>query len=270
MLTPLLFAAILAQGDIRLIVQGDDMGAAHAINEGTIKSYREGIMRTTNIIVPSPWLPEAARLLAEYPDLEVGIHLALTSEWTLVKWRPLTHAPSLTDANGYFYPMVRPNPRLPGQSIVDGKPNLAEVERELRAQIELGKKLVPRVSYMTTHMGFASPFPEMQELLKKLAAEYRLLLPGVGIKRLGKLYESTDSGEVRAGKISARLETLEPGTYLMLDHAALDSPEMRAIHHPGYENVAQDRAAVVESWTSEKVKEVIRRRGIKLVGNLGH
>ncbi len=265
MLTTLLLTALFAQGDIRLIVQGDDMGAAHAINEGTIRAYREGVMRTTNIIVPSPWMPEAARLLAENPGLEVGIHLALTSEWSLVKWRPLTPAPSLTDANGYFYPMVRPNPRLPGQSIVDGKPNLAEVEKELRAQIELGKKLVPRVSYMTTHMDFASPFPEMQDLLKKLSAEYHL--PIARAPGLGKLYDSTDSGEVRAAKIAKRLETVEAGTWMILDHAALDSPEMRAIHHPGYENVAQDRQAVVDSWTNDQVKEVIKRRGIKLVGH---
>ena len=97
---------MLGDGAIRLIVQGDDMGAAHAINEGTIRAYREVVMRTTNIIVPGPWLPEAARMLAENPGLEVGIHLAITSEWTLVKWRPLTQAPSLTDANGYFYPIT--------------------------------------------------------------------------------------------------------------------------------------------------------------------
>lgn len=265
MLTTLLLTALFAQGEIRLIVQGDDMGAAHAINEGTIRAYRDGVMRTTNIIVPSPWLLEAAQMLADNPGLEVGIHLALTSEWSLVKWRPLTTAPSLVDANGYFYPMVRPNPRLPGQSIVDGKPKLAEVEKELRAQIELGKKLVPRVSYMTTHMGFASPFPEMQELLKKLSAEYHLLMPAGG--RMGKLYESTDSGAVRAEKIAKKLETLEPGTWILLDHAALDTPEMRAIHHPGYENVAQDRQAVTDSWTHPLVKDVVKRRRIKLVGH---
>ncbi len=133
--------------------------------------------------------------------------MAITSEWTLVKWSPLTHAPSLTDANGYFYRMVRPNPRFPAeQSVVEGKPELEEGERELRAQIEL----VPQLSYMTTHMGFAGPFPEIQALVKKLAAEYGLLLPGA-TKSLGPLYGSTDSGEVRAAKIAERLETLEPG-----------------------------------------------------------
>ncbi|MBY0505238.1 MAG: ChbG/HpnK family deacetylase [Bryobacteraceae bacterium] len=268
MLPVLLFALALADEPIRLIVQGDDMGAAHAVNLGTLQAYRDGIMRTTNIIVPAPWLPEAVQLLASEPGLEVGIHLALTSEWTLIKWRPLTQAPSLTDAQGYFHPMVRPNPRFPaGQSLLEAKPKLAEVERELRAQIELGKRLVPRVSYMTTHMGFAGPFPEMQALLKKLSAEYGLPIPGEGVKRLGSLYTQTDSAEARIAKVAARLETLEPGTWLMLDHAAQDTPEMRAVHHPGYENVAQDRAAVVALWTSDKIKEIVRRRKIQLVGN---
>jgi hypothetical protein len=39
---------------------------------------------------------------------------------------------------------------------------------------------------------------------------------------------------------------------------------MRALGHPGYEWVAADRSAVLEAWTSPKVREVITRRGIKL------
>ena len=259
-----------APNEIRLIVQGDDMGAAQAINHGTIRAYKEGVMRTTNIMTPTPWLLEAVRLLDENPGLDVGIHLTMTSEWSLVKWRPLTHAPSLTDANGNFYPMVRPNKLFPaGQSLTEAKPKLAEAERELRAQIELGQKLVPRVSYMSTHMGFASPFPDWQELLKKLSAEYKLPIPGpqTGVQRLAGMYTNTDSAADRATKIAARLETLEPGAWLTVDHAALDTPEMRAVHHPGYEHVAADRWAVVQSWCSEKVKEVVKRRGILLTGH---
>lgn len=267
-----LAAGAQTQGEIRLIVQGDDMGAAQAINHGTIRAYKEGVMRSTNIMPPTPWLLEAVRLLEENPGLDVGIHLALTSEWSLVKWRPLTTAPSLTDANGYFYPMVRPNKLFPaGQSIVEAKPKIAEVEREIRAQIELGKKLVPRVSYMSTHMGFGGAFPEIQEVLGKLSKEYKLPIPGkeTGVQRLGGMYTNKDSAAVRAEKIAARLETLEPGTWLTVDHAALDTPEMRAVHHPGYEHVAADRWAVVQSWCSERVKEVVRRRGIQLTGHGG-
>ena len=67
MLSTLLLTALFAQSGIRLIIQGDDMGAAHAINDGTIRAYRDGVMRTTNVIVPSPWMLEAARLLADNP-----------------------------------------------------------------------------------------------------------------------------------------------------------------------------------------------------------
>ena len=154
--------------------------------------------------------------------------LARLAIWSLVKWRPLTAAPSLVDAHGNFMPMVRPNPNFAaGQSLVEAKPKLAEVERELRAQIELGKKVVPRVSYMSTHMGFAGPFPEVQELLGKLAQEYRLPIPGrgTGVESLGRIYAGTDAGAVRAEKMAARLEALGPGTWLTVDHAALDPPD---------------------------------------------
>jgi hypothetical protein len=78
------------------------------------------------------------------------------------------------------------------------------------------------------------------------------------------VYEGKDPGSVKADKLAARLESLGPGLWLHIDHAATDDPEMRAIGHPGYEWVAADRRAVFEAWTSPKVREVITRRGIKL------
>ena len=57
------------------------MGAAHGINVATIDAYKRGVLTTTNVIVPGPWFLEAARLLKENPGLDVGVHLALTSEW---------------------------------------------------------------------------------------------------------------------------------------------------------------------------------------------
>src|SRR5688500_8239721 len=98
-----------AQTGPRLIVRGDDMGYSHAGNEAILKCSREGIQTSIEVIVPSPWFPEAVKMLEEIPDVDVGIHLAITSEWDNVKWRPLTECPSLTDADGYFYPMVSSN-----------------------------------------------------------------------------------------------------------------------------------------------------------------
>jgi len=57
--------------------QGDDIGGAHGFNVGTIRAYKEGIMRTANVLITAGWAPEAARLLKENPGLDAGVHLTL-------------------------------------------------------------------------------------------------------------------------------------------------------------------------------------------------
>lgn len=268
----LIVALLLSVGqtsrEIRLIIKGDDMGAAHGINVATIEAFTKGVLTTTNVIVPGGWMPEAARLLQQHPDLDVGVHLALTSEWENVKWRPLTHAPSLVDINGHFFPIVAPRPGFAaGTSLREAGPDLGEVERELRAQLDQARRLIPRISYTWEHMGFGSVSPDVRALVKRLSAEYGLLVPmDIGVQSIGRVYESKDTGAEKARKLAARLETLEPGLWLHIDHASTDDAEMQAIGHAGYEWVAADRRAVYEAWTSPEVREVIERRGIRRTG----
>ena len=261
-------------GKVRLIIQGDDMGAAHAINAATIRAYKEGVLRATNVIVPGPWFLEAVQMLAENPGLDVGVHLCLTSEWQRLKWRPLSHAPSLVDSDGYFFAFVWPNREYPaGTSLRDAMPKIEEVETELRRQIEMARKYIPRVSYLSTHMGFNTLEPEWSALLARIARETGIPLmqgPPV-VSYLGGVWRSGaganfDSGAVRGAKLAARLETLKPGTYVMVDHCGNLDPEMAAIGHKGYEFVAADRNAVTEAWTDARVLEVVKRRGIELIG----
>ena len=265
----LAFAAAVLQPaptEIRLIVKGDDMGAAHGINVATIDAYKTGVLTTTNVIVPGPWFLEAARLLRENPGLDVGVHLALTSEWSDVKWRPLTHAPSIVDPDGYFFPLVQPRAgAAPNTSIKESAWKIDEMERELRAQLTMAKKHLPQATYTWNHMGFTSVSPDVAALVLRLSKEFGLLVPTeIGVQFLRGVYESKDTGAVKADKLAAKLETIGPGLWEHIDHAATDDPEMRAIGHPGYEWVAADRSANLAAWTSPKVREVIQRRGIKL------
>jgi predicted glycoside hydrolase/deacetylase ChbG (UPF0249 family) len=268
--TWLLLAAGLAfqsaPAPIRLIVKADDMGAGHGINVATIDAYTRGVVTTTNVIVPGPWFPEAVRLLNENPGLDVGVHLALTSEWENVKWRPLTHAPSLVDADGFFFPIVQPRAAFPpGNSIKESSWKLDEIERELRAQLTTAKRRLPQATYTWNHMGFQSLAPEVAALVARLTKEYGLIVPfDLGIQSVGRVYDSKDPGSIKADKLAAKLETLGPGLWLHIDHASTDDPEMRAFGHTGYEWVAADRSANVEAWTSPKVRDVIARRGIVL------
>ena len=265
-----IFIGVLAlqppSGEIRLIVKGDDMGAAHGINVATIDAYRRGVLTTTNVIVAGPWFPEAVRFVNENPGLDVGVHLALTSEWQNVKWRPLTYVPSIVDADGYFFPLVQPRAGFPPKtSIKETDWKIDEVERELRAQLAAARRHLPQLTYTWNHMGFTSVSPDMARLVARLSEEYGLVVPSdQGIQWLRGVYDSKDSGAVKAEKLAAKLETLGPGLWEHIDHAGTDDPEMRAYGHAGYEWVAADRSAVLEAWTSPRVKEVIVRRGIKL------
>ncbi len=102
-----IFNSVFSQPDtIRLIVRGDDMGFSHSGNEAIVKCFKEGIESSVEVLVSSPWFPEAINLLNENPGVDVGIHLTLTSEWDNEKWKPLTDCKSLKDSDGYFYPMV--------------------------------------------------------------------------------------------------------------------------------------------------------------------
>ena len=269
LIVTLLIGALTLQAadtEIRLVVKGDDMGAAHGINTATIAAYKQGVLTTTNIIAPAPWFPEAVRMLTDNPGLDVGVHLALTSEWDNIKWRPITQAPSLVDEDGWLFAMVQPRPGgVAGRSLKERAWKLDEIERELRAQLALAKRHIPHVSYTWNHMGFTSLAPDVAALVSRLSKEFGLVVPSeLGIQRLDRVYGSRDSGAVKADKLAARLETLAPGLWLHVDHASTNDPEMRAIGHAGYEWVAADRSAVFEAWTSPKVREVITRRGIKL------
>jgi predicted glycoside hydrolase/deacetylase ChbG (UPF0249 family) len=148
----------------------------------------------------------------------------------------------------------------------EAKWKIEDVEKEMRAQIEMAKRKVPHVSHMTCHMGCSGWDPKVQTLWKKLAKEYDLtILPSSReMRRMGGFGEAKTAQD-RIEKFIRNLEGLKPGTYLFVDHPGLVTAEMGAIGHVGYENVAEDRDAVTAVFTSEKVKQAIDRLGIKLI-----
>jgi len=255
------------QTPARLIVRGDDMGYTHSGNEALIKCFKEGVETSIEIIVPSPWFPEAVKLLQQNPGVDVGIHLALTSEWESIKWRPLTDCTSLKDSNGYFFPMVYPNKNYPGQSLKENPWKIADIEKEFRAQIELALKKIPRISHLSAHMGCTSLSDEVRALAKKLAKEYKIPVePEADNSGMISYDGPHKTGAEKIEAFISMLNKLAPGkTYIFLDHPGLNGDELKAVYHIGYENVATDRQGVTDLFTSEKVKAAIKEKGIQLV-----
>ncbi|MEP7374139.1 MAG: polysaccharide deacetylase family protein [Chitinophagaceae bacterium] len=257
------------QKPIRLIIRGDDMGYSHAGNEALIKCAKEGIETSIEVIVPSPWFPEAVKLLADNPGIDVGIHLAITSEWDNIKWRPLSDCPSLKDADGYFFPMIWPNKNYPGQAVKENQWKLEDLEKEFRAQIELAIKKIPRISHISSHMGCTGISDSVIQMTRKLAKEYNI---DIDLGELNVKYASYDgphkTSDEKIESFIRMLNNFQPGnTYLFVDHPGLNSPELRAIHHIGYGDVATDRQGVVDTWTNEKIKKLIQQKGIQLISH---
>lgn len=255
------------QNQTRLIIRGDDMGYTHSGNEALIKCFKEGIETSIEVIVPSPWFPEAVKLLRQNPGVDVGIHLAITSEWENIKWRSLTDCPSLKDNNGYFFPMVDPNPNYPGQSIKENKWTIEDVEKEFRAQIEMALRNIPNVSHISTHMWCDHISEEVKAMTKKLAKEYHIDIDPADYNAQYAGYDGPS--KTSAEKIESfikMLNKLEPGkTYWFLDHPGFDNDELRSVFHIGYENVAEDRQGVTNLFINEKVKTLIKEKGIQLI-----
>ena len=61
----------------RLIVNADDFGRSHSVNEAVIRAHREGILTTASLMVNEPSSAEAVELAKQTPQLGVGLHLTL-------------------------------------------------------------------------------------------------------------------------------------------------------------------------------------------------
>lgn len=253
---------------IYLLVRADDIGSSQAANQACIDAYQKGIVRSVELMVPCPWFMQAVDLLNQNPGLDVGVHLVLTSEWSSYKWRPLTCCPSLTDSNGYFYPMVWANNQFPkGANLQQSDWKLSEVEQEIRAQIEMAKKFVPNISHMGFHMGASEFSPEIIALEKRLATEYQIdISPSAYSVEGFRLWDGKlNSVEDRIKSAVKNINTLKPGYYIFVEHPGYNTPEMQAIMHQGYETVGADREAVTKVFTSPEVLKAIKDKGVRLI-----
>lgn len=259
---------IQAQDAPRLIVRGDDIASSHAANLACIQSYQEGIMRSVEIMVPCAWFPEAAQMLRENPGLDVGVHLTFTSEWDNIKWRPLTAAPSITDEQGYFFPMIWPSDSYPPERTLRGADwKLEEIDAEMRAQIELAIREIPQVSHLSCHMGCTSVDESVAKLFQRLAVEYGLdiFTSAHQVERFPGSFRG-ESYEQRKTNFIAGLEQMKKGqTYLFVEHPALKSMEMEAVGHIGNYRVNAERDMVTRLFTDPEVEKRIEALGIELI-----
>lgn len=249
----------LTSFNARLLVRVDDAGTSLAANQGCERAVRDGIARSIEIMMPGAWVCDAADRFSNLPGVDIGIHLTLTSEWERVKWRPLTHAPTLVDEHGFFRPSFEPSAW-----------NLAEIEAEFRAQIDLGTRLFAQSSHISSHMirHFEDVDPRLGKMVRALAEHFNLrddLLGTDGLPRVAGYPPFPRDAEPRVASFVETLSSLAAGASIFVDHPAVLSDEMRAQGHVAYEDVAEDRAACLAVLTDPRVADAVHQHDVELI-----
>lgn len=135
----------LAPGSRAIILNADDFGMCHAANTAIIDLLAAGHLDSTTVMVPCAWSPEALAFAASRTDLDIGVHIVLTSEWTRYRWRPLTGtATSLVDASGFFPADV---------AAVETGASDDDVAAEIAAQLQAALDAGVDVTHLDNHMG---------------------------------------------------------------------------------------------------------------------
>jgi predicted glycoside hydrolase/deacetylase ChbG (UPF0249 family) len=253
-----------------LIINADDFGMCHAVNEAIIGTLRAGVVRSTTLMTPCPWALHAMHYLAEHPEVSFGVHLTAISEWPEYRWGPVTsknQVPSLVDSAGYFYRFERMQELL-------AQIDLAQLEREFRAQIEVVLAAGLKPDHLDWHALRIGGRPDIQDLLVGLAKEYGLALRVMGrgvidkIQGLGLPTIDNDfldsyllDPAQKPALYTRLLHELPPGLSEWAVHPALNCSELRAIE-PGDQSIRQ---ADFDFFTSPQAKATIQAEGITLI-----
>ncbi len=192
----------------RVIVHADDAGMCHSVNSGTIEALEAGIVTSASIMVPCPAFEEFAEYARNHPQYDYGIHLTLNAEFERYRWGPVLsrrQVASLVDRHGYLWET--------GEQVAANARG-ADVEKELRAQIDRALDLGVPLSHLDTHMGTLFQRPDLLDIYVRLGLDYGLpvLLPrNYGFVRQLGIERSVLS------ELDGMIRTLEQNTFPVLD-----------------------------------------------------
>jgi predicted glycoside hydrolase/deacetylase ChbG (UPF0249 family) len=256
-------AATAATGPATLIIRTDDIGMSHSVDMAMQKLIATGLPVSVTVMFACPWYQEAVEMLRSHPNVSVGVHLVLNSEWRNYRWGPVTGreaVPTLVDSNGYFFPSA--------EALYRNHPDPTQVEKELRAQIERALHTGLKIDFMDPHMGTALDDPTMREIVERLAGEYGLGVMGY----FGEAMESPQYRAVPAHKVDslvALVNRLAPGVSVLVTHVGIDDAELGAMVDMNtgepLADMSKNRQGELDALTSSRFSGALKARGIKLM-----
>lgn len=257
-------ASLTAAPRIRLITRGDDLGCARSLNRAIKECYERGILKNCSVLAATPYVEEAARMLAKAKGLCFGLHCDLTSEWDNVRWKPVAppaRVPSLIGKDGTLH---QTNEAVWANAKAD------EALIELQAQLDRARRLGFDIKYADLHMGTVARVPGLAERFGLWCRSQRIIdTRGIG-KPIPNLPSAWNNpGRKKQGdyveQLITALTAAPDGEYLLVGHPAYDDKETRNLGHDGYPG---DSVAVNLNWerlgfTDPRLVRFCRAQGVE-------
>ncbi|MGZ3331242.1 MAG: ChbG/HpnK family deacetylase [Gemmatimonadaceae bacterium] len=248
---------------VYLIIRTDDAGMSHSVNMALERLIATGMPISVSVMFPTPWYQETVDILKRNPQVSVGIHLTLNSEWKNYRWGPVlgrTAVPSLVDADGYFFPS--------SEALHQNHPNLQEVEKELRAQIDRAMHSGLKIDYVDYHMGTAVRYPEFREIAERLAKEYGLgMSQYFGETRHDPQYSAAPPA--KTDSLLAMVDRLRPPFNLVVTHVGIDNAELGALLDMNTDgalpDMSKNRQGELDAITSQRFRDAIKAHNVQLL-----
>ncbi len=264
-----------------LILHADDIGMCYEANLAGKALLTGGHIQSAALMVPCPWYNEMADWYKDNPDYDLGLHLAMNSEWKWYRWGPVAgrdKVPGMVDKEGFLWRGVLDTAR-------SAKPE--EIEAEIRAQVERAIAKGTRPGHIDTHMGTLYARIDFTKAYLKVAEEYRIPAmvveqsPAVTAKFKKQGYPITDESiallaayklpklddfnsapeaktyEEKKEKFIALVQSLSPGLNEIIFHPSVLTDTMKAIT-----GTWQQRAWEAQMFADPTMKAAFEREGV--------
>jgi chitin disaccharide deacetylase len=276
----------------RLVVSGDDFGAAPEVNAGIVRAHRDGILTSTSLMVTGDAAAEAVALARAHPRLAVGLHLVLA------QGRPAAPGSRLAAPDGAF----RREPVATGIRyawMCLSQAGRAELRREVEAQLAAFAATGLRLAHVDGHLNMHL-HPMVLPILVELAPRYGIRAVRLSREDLGaalrfdrrhiarklaegavfhalaayatprlraarivttdRVYGMHQTGHVDEHYLLAVIATLPDGVSEVYCHPSDGVASALAQYQPGY-----DHAGEVAGLVSPRVRAALEAGGVELV-----
>ena len=265
-----------SESDKLLIIHADDLGLSRSVNKATFSALKKGDINSASVMMTCKHINEVGKLAIENPELDLGLHLTVTSEWRDYKWDGVSDSaliPSMIDSKGHLYDNKK-------KFVLNANPS--DLKKELQAQIDLAKSIGIKPTHIDSHEGALFFNQDLFKAYLEIGEVNKLpvFVPKLVAAHFDKHFPKPKNVVIVENFYMASpdikfsdwenyyiniLNNLKPGLSEIIVHLGFDDKEMQdiTVDHPNFGS--KWRNLDYDIVSSEKFKEALENNNINLV-----